>query len=274
VLHRTSGPCLPNATTSQPPTPAAPVAIFDGYVDGKPRISWTGEALRVGAKLYTSQPASLDAEYGELRARIEHARKVCMDVDLHPDSLENILDSRAQLVERVAVLEAQNKMFRGQLEYDLTKDKDFREDLARLSEQGLHRKTRSLIVKDVMQAIHVYAAAQREVGRKEAAPHPHADEAAKVEWISVDDRMPDAGVLVVVYSPPTEYDWPGYDNISFDCIDPEDDDHATWKGHNEHYEHYCCVAKGEGSVGPSADAPYTLWAPIPKLPSSPAEGKL
>jgi hypothetical protein len=92
-------------------------------------------------------------------------------------------------------------------------------------------------------------------------------EAIRNQWISVDERLPEVGVLVLVYSPPTKYDHPGDMNIGFDCIDPNDDDHKSWLNHNEHYEHFCCVAKPEGSVGPSADAPYTHWMPLPEAPS-------
>lgn len=86
-------------------------------------------------------------------------------------------------------------------------------------------------------------------------------------WISVADHLPEAGELVLVYSPPTKYDHLGEVNITFDCIDPDADD-PSWLNHNEHYEHFCCVAKPEGSVGPSEHAPYTHWkrvaAPSPQ----------
>jgi hypothetical protein len=86
-------------------------------------------------------------------------------------------------------------------------------------------------------------------------------------WISVDERLPATSELVLVYSPPTKHDHPGEVNIGFDCIDPNDDDGTTWLNHNEHYEHFCCVAKPEGSIGPSADAPYTHRMPLPAAPS-------
>lgn len=96
---------------------------------------------------------------------------------------------------------------------------------------------------------------------------PAAPSGASVEgWISVDERLPPVSELVVVFTPWCENDWPGSVNIGLDCIDPNDDEHASWEGHNNHYEHYCCVAKGEDCTGPSEKAPYTHWhalAPIP-----------
>ena len=89
-------------------------------------------------------------------------------------------------------------------------------------------------------------------------------------WISVDERLPEVGELVLVYSPPQPGDYPDDVRISFDCIDPNDDDHASWMGHNEHYEYYCCVAKPEGSTGPSEQAPYTHWHALPAAPGTEA----
>jgi hypothetical protein len=42
--------------------------------------------------------------------------------------------------------------------YDIEKDKEFREDFARLAEQGISKKQRGIILRGVMQAIHAYAA--------------------------------------------------------------------------------------------------------------------
>jgi len=89
---------------------------------------------------------------------------------------------------------------------------------------------------------------------------------ARDAWISVDERLPEVGILVLVYSPNGPYNYPDDIRIDFDCIDPNDDDHASWLNHNEHYEHFCCVAKPEGSIGPSEKAPYTHWQPIPVPP--------
>ena len=96
--------------------------------------------------------------------------------------------------------------------------------------------------------------------------------AASEGWISVTTRLPAVSELVMVYSPSTKHDHPGAVNISFDCIDPNDDDHASWLGHNEHYEYFCCVGKLEGSIGPREKAPYTHWQPLPSAPVSSQNG--
>ena len=89
-------------------------------------------------------------------------------------------------------------------------------------------------------------------------------------WISVDERLPEVGELVLVYVPAQRVDYPDDTRISFDCIDPNDDDHASWLRHNEHYEYFCCVAKPEGSTGPSERAPYTYWHALPADPGTEA----
>lgn len=71
--------------------------------------------------------------------------------------------------------------------------------------------------------------------------------------------------LVMVYTPPTIHDYPDSVNIRFDHIDSDIAD-DYWYEHGEHYEHYCCVAKPEGSTGPSERAPYTHWMPLPAAP--------
>jgi hypothetical protein len=86
------------------------------------------------------------------------------------------------------------------------------------------------------------------------------------DWISVEDQLPEVGALVMVYSPPTQNDWPDSLCIEFDYLDP-DADEPRWFHHGEHYEHFCCVAKPEGSIGPSEEAPYTHWRPVPARPS-------
>lgn len=93
-------------------------------------------------------------------------------------------------------------------------------------------------------------------------------QAAASPWISVADRLPEVGVPVMVYSPPTQHDWSDDIRIDFDCIDPDADEPTSWRGHNEHYEHFCCVAKPEGSIGPSEKAPYTHWMPLPAAPAT------
>ncbi len=82
-------------------------------------------------------------------------------------------------------------------------------------------------------------------------------------WISVEDRLPKVEELVIVYAPAGKH---SEERIDFDFIDPNDDDHASWFHHNEHYEHFCVVAKPEGSIGPSEKAPYTHWLPLPAAP--------
>lgn len=52
--------------------------------------------------------------------------------------------------------------------YDLSADKDFAENFARLAEGIHHVKTRKLVIKAVKQAITAHGAAERERGRREA----------------------------------------------------------------------------------------------------------
>ncbi len=85
-------------------------------------------------------------------------------------------------------------------------------------------------------------------------------------WIKCGDRLPEVGVTVLVYAPPQPDDWPDDVRISFDALDP-DADEPRWLVHGEHYEHFCCVALPEGSVGPSEQAPYTHWMPCPPIPT-------
>jgi hypothetical protein len=269
VLHRTSGPCLPNATTSQPPTPAAPVAIFDGYVDGMPRISWTGEALRVGAKLYTSQPASLDAEYGELRALAEKATPgpwnakrfgaivagpfreyangtaqsqiVACSITFHsqapedeperqqdnanfiaaanPAAILSILDRNVQLAKRVAVLEAAlNHFVKAKFVVDT----------------AIHPRGYNWCETWLDEAL---ATATQAI----ATPHPHADEAAKVEWLPIETAPMSGRELILLLTPSC---WPqvAYSN--------------TW-----------------WTAGFSIENKPIGWLPIPSTTASPAKGE-
>lgn len=115
----------------------------------------------------------------------------------------------------------------------------------------------------------VIAIRQNTIERAESTPASAPSDGAadaRDAWVSVDERLPEVGILVLVYSPNGPYNYPDDIRIDFDCIDPNDDDHASWLNHNEHYEHFCCVAKPEGSVGPSEKAPYTHWQPIPAPP--------
>lgn len=93
---------------------------------------------------------------------------------------------------------------------------------------------------------------------------------AERQWISVEERMPPPGETVMVYSPPEPGDHPGDVRISFDAIDPESDG-DYWIAHGEHYEHWCCIAKGGNDIdwhGPSEKAPYTHWMSLPAPPVS------
>lgn len=92
-------------------------------------------------------------------------------------------------------------------------------------------------------------------------------------WISVEERLPEPGMGVLVYTPPQPGDWPDSVRISIDGIDPESDG-DYWVEHGEHYEHWCCIAKGGDDInwhGPSEKAPYTHWMPLPDLPAKALE---
>lgn len=45
------------AAGTSAPSATAPSAVFEGYVDGMPRITWCGEALPAGTVLYASAPS-------------------------------------------------------------------------------------------------------------------------------------------------------------------------------------------------------------------------
>jgi hypothetical protein len=91
------------------------------------------------------------------------------------------------------------------------------------------------------------------------------NETKKIEgWQPIETAPNDK--LVMVYSPPSKSDWPDAIRITFDYIDTGISD-GYWYHHGESYEHYLCVAKPEGSTGPSEKAPYTHWMPIPDVPN-------
>jgi hypothetical protein len=80
-------------------------------------------------------------------------------------------------------------------------------------------------------------------------------------WIAVNDRLPNDGETVLVYTPPMRgEEW----RVDFDGRDD-----GIWVEHANCREHYMAVTGGKGClddgtpcVGPSEDAPYTHWKPI------------
>jgi hypothetical protein len=96
-------------------------------------------------------------------------------------------------------------------------------------------------------------------------------------WISVDERLPEVGVTVLVYEPFRHgEDWPGTVRISFDHICP---DYEGWHDHCASHEHFMAVGgvNACGSdvtcTGPSEKAPYTHWMPLPAPPLPASEAK-
>ena len=95
-------------------------------------------------------------------------------------------------------------------------------------------------------------------------------------WISVDERLPEVGVTVLVYEPFRHgEDWPGTVRILFDYICP---DYEDWHDHCASHEHFMAVGGANACgpdvtcTGPSEKAPYTHWMPLPAA-TGPADGE-
>lgn len=105
--------------------------------------------------------------------------------------------------------------------------------------------------------------------------HPSPPE-GMAGWISVDERLPEVGVTVLVYEPFRHgEDWPGTVRILFDYICP---DYEDWHDHCASHEHFMAVGGANACgpdvtcIGPSEKAPYTHWMPLPPAPG-PADGE-
>jgi hypothetical protein len=89
---------------------------------------------------------------------------------------------------------------------------------------------------------------------------------AERQWIPVSERLPEEGELVLVTGKNDDGSF-----IDFDAI--EDD---VWVNHYNNFEHFQAVGgvnaiPGEVSTGPSEDAPYTHWMPLPPPPEQEKE---
>lgn len=98
--------------------------------------------------------------------------------------------------------------------------------------------------------------------------------APQSDWISVDERLPDTGVSVLVYEPARPDDWPGTVRVSIDHICP---DYEDWYEHCACYEHFMAVGGVNAAgpdcscTGPGAKALYTHWHALPPPPSTKGE---
>ena len=84
-----------------------------------------------------------------------------------------------------------------------------------------------------------------------------------LEWISVEDRLPDDNELVLVYTPRDDR------GTEFDFIED-----GVWSDHEDLYQHfmelggYRMCGDDVSVTGPSAEAPYTHRMPLPAAPDS------
>lgn len=187
------------------------------------------ENKRLRDELARKQSPSPDAEYGELLALAEEATKgdwreaghdgldamisagqskiilwrcngffaegteqadkdAAYIVAAQPKNVISILAHNAQLAERVAVLEADKPK---------AADKQFMRGLQDLLEDESCPANERLKI----------ASLAIDGALLKATPHPHADEAAKVEWISVDDRLPSTEPLANGDTPSVLVHW-------------------------------------------------------------------
>ena len=86
---------------------------------------------------------------------------------------------------------------------------------------------------------------------------------AAAQWISVEDRLPDDNELVLVYTPGDD------GGTEFDFIEG-----GVWSDHEDSYQHFLDIGGSSGCgddvsvTGPSQEAPYTHWMPLPEGPDS------
>jgi hypothetical protein len=99
-----------------------------------------------------------------------------------------------------------------------------------------------------------------------ASPPPAPQREPLTGWQPIETAPDDE--LVVVFYLQTE----GDEESDMHTLDFKED--GVWAHHNDHYEHYCAVAKGGCDVewiGPSEKAPYTHWKSLGS-PAAPGNG--
>jgi hypothetical protein len=126
-----------------------------------------GDALRLAVKLSVLWLYMEDRFSMFQRFYLEELNR-----DLKPSEATGTAQTK-QLLEKIEQLEAEvlaRKLNPLNPFYDLEKDKDFRDNFERLASQGISKKQRGMILREVMRAIHAYAA--ESVRKAEAARHP------------------------------------------------------------------------------------------------------